>query len=368
MYYNIRMRALSYMILDTDKYRKNIQILKDLSKKEMIAIIKANGYGLVDHIVADILYEEGVRAFGVSSLLEAMSLRKHGIKGDILVLGYIPIDELDEAKKLDIAISSISKDYIYAIDKDVLKGLKIHIAIDTGMHRIGLFPDEVEEVLSYLVDSGANVEGIFTHFARSDDDMAFTELQLSRFKDIVKKLDYDFKYIHTSNTDAAIDLKDDISTHVRCGIGLLGYSSKESSLLQSVSLHSTVTNCRYIKKGEGIGYGQTYTLDEDAYILTVAIGYADGLLRANKGREVYIAGSKKKIVGNICMDQMMCLSKEYVPINSDVEIFGEHISLYEMAKDLNTIPYEVLTNLSDRLERRYKKEDQVYLIYDPRFI
>ncbi len=361
------MKANSFVSIDTDAYRHNIHYLSEVANKKMMAIIKANGYGLVDHIVAKIAMEEGVDFFGVSSLLEAINLRRNLVSAKILVLGYVPKEDIREALLNDVAITTVSKDYIYSIDKKDLFCLKVHLAIDTGMHRIGILEDEIDEVLAYLKENGAIVEGIFTHFAKSDDDIDFTVMQYERFKRIVKHLDHHFTYIHTANTDATIRAFDDISTHVRCGIGLLGYASVDQKLKPCVSLYSTVTNCRLVKKGEGIGYGQTYHLDHDAYIITLAIGYADGLLRINKGRKVYVDGHYIKIVGNICMDQLMCESEVPIKVTSDVEIFGEHISLYDMAKELNTIPYEILTGLSDRLERRYYKDGKLYLTYDPRF-
>ena len=362
------MKENSYIAIDLDAVHKNLDILKGTSQKNIMAIIKANGYGMVDHIIASSLWSYGVRSFGVSSILEAVSLRRHGIAGDILVLGYVDHSDLKTAKENDIAIATISKDYVTDIDKDILSGLKVHLAIDTGMHRIGLLSDEVEEVLVYLLKNEALVEGIFTHYAKSDDDMAFTKLQYERFKEIYQRLDYVFKYVHTANTDAALNFKDEISNFARCGIGLLGYCSDESMLAPSVSLHTTVTNCRLVKSGEGIGYGQTYHLQNDTYIMTLAIGYADGILRKNKGRSVFIDGEYLPIVGNICMDQMMIAGTHPLKPGSDVEIFGENISLYDMAKDLDTIPYEILTMLSDRLERRYIKDGKVIMTYDPRFL
>lgn len=361
------MKANSYIKIDTDAYRYNIERLRDVSKKKMMAIIKANGYGLGDSVVAKIAMDEGVDFFGVSSLLEAIALREKLVDAKILVLGYVAKSDIKEAVWNDIAITTISKDYIFSLDPEDLLCLKVHVAIDTGMHRIGLLAEEVDEVIAYLVENGAIVEGIFTHFAKSDNDSEFTSVQYDRFKDVLESTKHDFKYIHTSNTDATIGLDDKVSNYVRCGIGLLGFNSLGYDLRPCVSLHTTVTNCRLIKAGEGVGYGQVYHLDHDAYILTASIGYADGILRKNSGRNVYVDGKYLPIVGNICMDQMMIQSETPVAIGSEIEIFGEHISLYDMAKELETIPYEILTGLSDRLERRYFEDNRCYLSDEPRF-
>lgn len=355
------MLSNTYLKINLDNYRFNINYLKQHSNKNLIAIVKANAYGAVDYKCAKILNDEGIDFFGVSSLLEALSLRRHGIKGEILILGYINPRYLDTVIKNSLSIATVSKDYIDELLKYDISGLKVHLKIDTGMNRIGLFKDEVKDVLHKLLDKGAKVEGIFTHYATSDENLEFTAVQYQRFKEVLDSLNYNFRYIHASNTDAAIAFKDEVSNYVRCGLGLLGYSSYKSELKPCVSLHSKVINTKLAKKDTAISYGQHYRLSQDEYIATVAIGYADGLLRHNSGHHVYIDGEYAEIVGSICMDQMMVHINKPVAINSDVEIFGEHISLYDMAKDNQTIPYEILTSISDRVTRVYVDNDDKVL-------
>lgn len=362
------MLSNTYLKINLDNYRFNINYLKKHSNKNLIAIIKANAYGAIDYKCAEILNEEGVDFFGVSSLLEALSLRRHGIRGEILILGYVDPQNLDTVIKNSLSIATVSKDYVNELLNYDISGLKIHLKIDTGMNRIGLFKDEVKDTLNKLLDKGAKIEGIFTHYATSDEDLKFTAVQYQRFKDVLHGLNYNFKYIHTSNTDATVAFNDEVSNYVRCGLGLLGYSSYKSELKPCVSLHSKVINCKLAKKDTAISYGQHYHLLEDEYIATVAIGYADGLLRSNTGRHVYIDGEYAEIVGSICMDQMMVHINKPVAIKSDVEIFGEHISLYDMANDNKTIPYEILTSISDRVTRVYvDSEDNVLDIISNRY-
>lgn len=359
----------SYIKINIDNYRYNINYLRNKTNKQMIGIIKANGYGAIDYKCASLLQKEGVKIFGVSSLSEALSLRKHGFKEEILILGYVNLAYLNIILKNDLSITTVSETFVKELVKKEIKGLKVHLKIDTGMNRIGLFDEEAKECLKLLKEKGALVEGIFTHYASSDEkDEEFTKRQYERFLKTVKSLDHDFKYIHTANTDASINFKDEISTHVRCGLGLLGYSSFKSDLRPCVSLYTTIVNLKRVKKGEGISYGQTYHLDKDAYIATLPIGYADGILRANKGRKVYVNGRYYPIVGNICMDQMMIEVDENCHLFDEVEIFGEHINIEEMAKDLGTISYEILTSLSDRLTREYvNAQGEIIDIYTPRF-
>lgn len=362
------MLSNTYLKINLDNYRFNINYLKKHSNKNLIAIIKANAYGAIDYKCAEILNEEGIDFFGVSSLLEALSLRRHGINGEILILGYVDPQNLDTVIKNSLSIATVSKDYVNELLNYDISGLKIHLKIDTGMNRIGLFKVEVKDALNKLLDKGAKVEGIFTHYATSDEDLKFTAVQYQRFKDVLHGLNYNFKYIHTSNTDATVAFNDEVSNYVRCGLGLLGYSSYKSELKPCASLHSKVINCKLAKKDTAISYGQHYHLLEDEYIATVAIGYADGLLRSNTGRHVYIDGEYAEIVGSICMDQMMVHINKPAAIKSDVEIFGEHISLYDMANDNKTIPYEILTSISDRVTRVYvDSEDNVLDIISNRY-
>lgn len=362
------MLSNSYIEINVDNYRHNINYLKEISSKNLIGIIKANAYGAVDFKCAKILESEGVNFFGVSSILEAISLRHHDIKGNILILGYVDPHDLYLAHKYDLSISTISLDYIKEIINYDIKDLKVHLKIDTGMNRIGLFKDEVLKALNLLLEHKANVEGIFTHYACSDNDDNFTYQQYLKFKDVVNLLNYDFKYIHTSNTDATIHFRDEISNYVRCGLGLLGYSSYHTDLKPCVSLYSKVINTKLAKANSGVSYGQHYKLEKDEYISTIAIGYADGLLRAYTGNMVYVDGEYAKIVGSICMDQMMVVSSKPLKLGSKVEIFGEHVDIHDIANQLDTIIYEVLTNLSDRLSRAYiNNNHEIIDIFNNRF-
>ena len=360
----------SFLEINVDRYRVNIAHLMGINDKKLIAVIKAYGYVIIDYIAAKLATDAGVDFLAVSSLAEAMSLRDHDIKNaNILILGYVPVEYIKLIKKQNLSIATVSKDYVYSINKEDLKGLKIHLKIDTGMNRIGLFADEVQEVLAYLLNNGALVEGIFTHYACSDEaDDIFTKLQYERFKTILNSLDYDFKYIHTSNTDATVHFKDEVSNYVRCGLGLLGMSSYHSDLKPCLSLYSTIINSKTIKEASAVSYGQHYKLVTGDHIATLPIGYADGVIRKNTGRKVYLEGSYATIVGSICMDQMMIKTDKAYPVGTQVEIFGDHVSIFEMAKDLDTIVYEILTNLSDRLTRVYVDDKRnVVGIYTPRF-
>lgn len=357
----------SFVKIDLNHYLHNLNYLQDISHKQLIAVIKANAYGTVDHIMAKYAKNAGINCFAVSSLIEALNLRKYDKDSEIIILGYVPIDDIYVAKKYDLSISTVSLDYIFALIKEDIKDLKIHLKIDTGMHRIGLFKSEVKEALNLLLSNGAKVEGIYTHYACSDIDQTLTQRQYDEFKSIVESLNYPFKYIHTSNTDATVNFNDEISTHVRCGLGILGYSSFKSDLKPVVSLYTHINNTKCLAKGESLSYGHRYTTSDDEYISTLTIGYADGLWRKNTLRHVFVEDEYATIVGTVCMDQLMIKTNKPYPFGTLVEIFGNHISLYDMAKELDTIPYEVLTSLSDRIDRIYTYNNEIVLRYNPRY-
>lgn len=357
----------SFVKINLNHYLHNLKYLEEISGKKLIAVIKANAYGAGDHIMAKYAKSVGINCFAVSSLIEALNIRKYDSDSEIIILGYVALDDIHLVKKHNLSISTVSFDYIKELVNFNIEGLKVHLKIDTGMHRIGLFKNEVKEVLDLLLSKGAKVEGIFTHYACSDTDLELTRKQYNEFKTIVESLNYNFKYIHTSNTDATVNFNDEISNYVRCGLGILGYSSFVNDLKPVVSLYTHINNTKRLAKGQSLSYGQKYTTSEDEFISTLAIGYADGVLRKNTNRSVFVDGEYAKIVGTICMDQLMIKTNQHHLFGTIVEIFGDHISIYDMAKELDTIPYEILTSLSDRLERVYVYDNEVILRYNPRY-
>ena len=234
-----------------------------------------------------------------------------------------------------------------------------YLSIDSGMNRIGFKTEkEFEKAMEMIDSSKIDVEGIFTHFATADDFSQDDEYekQLALFKSIVGN--NRFKYIHCDNSAAMMFHHSDYGNLTRIGIAMYGVDPRgeeNSDLKQAMSLYTKVAMVKVVPKGEKIGYGMTYTADEDQYIATLPIGYADGFTRANQGREVYINGHYYPVVGRVCMDQCMVKVDENVKPGDDVEIFGEHISLAKMAKEINTIPYEIICLISPRVERIYEK-------------
>lgn len=353
----------TYLTVNLDCFQRNILSLEKHTGKKMMAILKADAYGIGMKSAFLAAKEVGVTYFGVSSIDEAIALRQLDEKVFIQLLGPIDKEDLYLAKKYCLTLMTPYKEYFDDIQD--LTDYHISIKLDSGMRRVGLLASEVSFVLDDLRQKGAHISGIFTHFAKSDTDIEFTKKQLSILQGVIRE-NGPFEMVSCCNSDASLFLKDDVSTHIRCGIALWGYPNRPSYLEETCGLYTHVTNCKKVKKDEGISYGGKYISDGEGYILTVPIGYADGILRSYTGNMVLIGEEEAPIVGTICMDQLMIHTKKDYPIGSRVELFGKHLSLKEFAKRNQTIPYEILCHLSARVMRRYEKGKNVE-VYIPRY-
>ena len=353
----------TYVEVNLDNIQSNVKFFRNRSEKKIIGVIKANGYGTIDYMEAKALKEVGVAFFAVSSLDEALRLRAHGIDDKIVVLGYVPLESMDIIREKNISIVTLSREFVQKAD---LKDVNVQMKINTGMNRIGINPDDAKQVLELLKGKGANIEGIMSHLSSADNDPEYSLKQYELFRNCVTSLHYDFSCIHMNATDSAIIIKDDFCTHQRIGLGLLGFSSYNVPVKPAIRLFSEVVMVKKLNKGETVSYGRHYTSDGSGYILTLPVGYGDGFFRANSGKQVYIGKEDATIAGSICMDQMMIHTEIPYETGTIVELFGDHISIEDRAKELNTITYELLTNITDRVSRVYIKDGMVIETIDQR--
>lgn len=345
----------TWMEIDLDAIYDNVLKTKQICHKKYIAVCKANGYGNGDEEVAKTCIEAGADMLAVSSLDEAIILRNEGFTLPILVLGATNVEDVQVMIDHDISVTAFSREWVKQITENSCKGLKIHLAVDTGMNRLG-FKDlnSLKEAFHLLNGAGCIMEGIFTHFyCSSNKDHSLTEKQFSKFKEAVNYLDYPFEWIHCDNSDATIFFKDDLSNACRVGISLYGISPFTNELKYTTALYTEVFMTKTIHAGETVGYGALHTAKQDEIIGTCPIGYADGFIRHNRGRKVYVDGTYAEVVGNVCMDQMMILLDHDVKVGTIVEIFGKHIDIEDMAKELDTISYEIMCLISERVTRKY---------------
>lgn len=358
----------SWIELDLDRLQENIRLLIQRSGKSFFAVIKANGYGAGDCQIARAALEAGAQMLAVSSLDEALSLRAQGIDAPILILGVVDPSFSDLLIRHQLTVPAVSLSWAQQIVQHPVEGLKVHLKADTGMGRIGSSSaGELKEMADLLETHGVQIEGIFTHFACSDAaDNRMCDLQMERFAALLKELNRSFRWIHCDNSDAAVHYPDSISNAVRCGIAMFGITSYTTPLQPCLSLYSRLVHVKQVEAGTTIGYGATYASPQREWIGTLPIGYADGWIRRHQGRCCIIDGVECEFVGRICMDQAMIRLPHEMPVGTRVELIGPHMPIERVARELDTIPYEVMTLLSDRLAKVYLRQNGVCEIVNPR--
>lgn len=363
------------IVVDQNALYENISNAKKHLQADtnLFMVVKADGYGHGAVQVARVAQKAGADGFCVSILDEALQLRAAGIVEEpILVLGIIdPLDAVVAAENhISVTVGSIdwlNRAKLVLNDAVQVPKLDIHFALDTGMGRIGFQkPAELKEAIDHLKQNDLiNFEGIFMHFSTADstDDQYFN-LQKQRFDEFMQVVDQKPKYVHMANSATSLWHKYAQTNIVRLGIS--GYGLNPSGreipdlpydLKPAMSFTSKLVYTKYVEKGRSIGYGATYTTDEDQWIGTIPIGYADGYPRKMQDFYVLIDGQKCPVVGRVCMDQFMVrLPKEYdvdTPVTLMGTSDGETISADDIADYLGTISYEVICGFSVRLPRKY---------------
>lgn len=345
----------SYIEIDLKKLEYNYSQLSNYSEKEVFAVVKDNAYGHGAVEICRKLEELNCKYVCVANLEEAIELRDNGVKLPILILGYVKSDYFYLVDKYDLTLSVSSIQYAKELADSNLK-IKVHLQIDTGMNRFGIKRiDLLKEALAMLDDSSIIVEGIYTHLYDADVSKNNSLEQLKRFYLFVDELNYDFKWIHTSNSNGTIQGYDERSNACRVGLALYGIKdiASELELKPVLSLYSEVVQIKKVFKGETIGYNGDFVCPKDGTIAIVPLGYGDGFIRKNTGRFVAIENHPYQIVGKICMDQFMLWVDDNCQVHDKVEIIGGVTSLAKMATELDVIPYEILVLLNTRLEREY---------------
>lgn len=344
----------TWLEVNLDDVEENFRRIREICGKKMIAVLKADAYGCGDIQTAKAVLAAGAEMIAVSSLDEAMMLRNEGCDAEILILGATDPDDCATMIENNISACAYSMDWVNRLSGNFCRGLKVHLKVDTGMNRIGFrTKEELKQALDALVNAECSIEGIFTHFCCTDCDPSMTDRQYARFREAVEYLNYPFRWIHCDNSDATIMFRDDLSNACRLGVSMYGVSPYLEDLKHPLSLYTEVAMVKTVRANETIGYGATYTAKQDELIATVPIGYADGFIRANQGRKVWVDGMLCEVVGRVCMDQAMIRLDHEVPAGEKVEIFGPHISIESMADELHTIPYEIMCLISGRVTRVY---------------
>ena len=336
---------------------------------KVMAMVKAFSYGSGSYEIANLLQFHRVDYLGVAYTDEGVALREAGITLPIIVLNpSFGTYELMVEFSLEPEIYNLSglKEFVSVLNRVGVSSYGIHLKLDTGMHRLGFSPEQTPELISFLKSTGSvRVKSIFSHLAASDEPHhdTFTRSQLDIFTHVSEQLFNALGYKplrHILNTGGIERYPDAQFDMVRIGIGLYGISPTHADALQPVStLKSKVIQVKQIQPGETVGYSRKGLVERPTTVVTIPIGYADGLSRAlgNGNYRMMLNGNLVPTIGNISMDTCT-LDATGVPVSEgdEVIIFGHDPSILDMAQALGTIPYEVLTSISQRVKRVYFQE------------
>lgn len=371
---NLFRKTYTLINLDYLKYNINTILKKYNNYKYYFGIVKANAYGHGDVEISKELIRNGINYLGVSSLDEALSIRKKIKKIDILVLSPIDNNQIKIASKNNITITVNSIEYLKSIVNKKYK-IKVHIKIDTGMNRLGIKDNKELINVLQLINSNKNIitEGVYTHMSNADcNDDNYYNNQIKTFQKITNGIDLSiFKIIHIGNSATLLNHKKlKYVNGIRLGLimyGIKPFDTDNIDLKPILSLHSRVIQIKDINKDEYVGYNLNYKAKEKEKIAVVPIGYADGIIRKNTNRYVVINNNKYKIIGNICMDMLMIKIDDKVNFDDDVIIIGDKVDSNYIAKHLNTINYEVICSISDRVHKVYIKNKKIIKSKSNRF-
>ncbi|NHA87892.1 alanine racemase [Helicobacter pylori] len=375
------LKRASFVEVNTASLRHNFSAVKSIVPKDahIMAVVKANAYGAGAIKASEIFLQEGANYLGVAALDEALELRSHFSKTPILILGYSPNSNASMLVDNDLSAMVFSLEQAEVFSQMALKSqkrLKIHLKIDTGMHRLGLEPNfkSIEIIKKIRALKGLEVEGIFTHLSNADAKIkTHAKNQMKAFNAFLEQLldqKIEFQYRHAYNSAGILSLcngnENRLLNLYRPGIMLYGFypsnEMKEScpTILKNViSLKAQIVQIRSVKKGEFIGYGEHFYTNEETLVGVLALGYADGLMRALGNRiQVAINNQLAPLIGKVCMDQCFVkLNNIQAKEGDEVILFGDKSAkandASEIAMLLNTIPYETISTLSKRLERVY---------------
>lgn len=367
-----------YALINLDNFEYNFRTLKSLLSNDtkFCGVVKADAYGHGSVVISKFYEQLGADYLAVSRLNEGIELRKSGVNLPILILSYC--DDIKPALKYNLELPLFSLEmakFMNDAAKKCNQKIKIHIALDTGMSRIGFVVRDENEICKEIIEisklENLEIVGIFSHFADADsNDIKFTNLQNEKFTKVINLLEKNSLFIkikHIANSAAMLGFEHTQFNMVRSGIASYGFYPAQNfiskiHLKPVMSLKAKIINIKVLPKGVGISYGLTYTTKEEEKIATINIGYADGFSRVQDNPKVLINGTLCDVVGRICMDQCMVRLPFDVKakIGEYATIFDEaNLTAQDVAARLNTISYEVLCSIRRRIPKLYIKDGKV---------
>ncbi|MCF6154709.1 MAG: alanine racemase [Candidatus Brocadia sp.] len=344
---------------------------------KIMGIVKADAYGHGDYEVCRVLLNHGVEMLGIAILEEGIQLRDKGIQAPLLLFGGIFEDQIDAIIQYNLTPTVYDLKLAEVLSKKAHyynKIVNVHVYVDTGMGSIGVKHDMAVKFVKSLQDmKNLFIGGIYTHCSSSDEkNSEYTNLQIKRFRDVLTTLDAIKIHIplrHMANSGAIISYPDAYFTIVRPGLSLYGlYPSedipKDIGITPVMSFKTRVVHIKDMQSGDVVGYGRTYRITKPTRVATLPFGYNDGYNRLLSGQgKVIIRGIKAPIVGRVCMDQCFVDVSHIkdISVGDEVVVYGSQgqktISIESVAKQLNTIPYEITCAVSKRVPRVYINQE-----------
>ena len=358
--------------IDLNALTHNYNYLKSKLKSEtkFLAVVKAYGYGSEACEIAKHLEQLGVDYFAVAYVQEGVALRNAGVTKPILVLHPQPVNFeslIEHCLEPSVYSSKILTDFVAIAEKKAQTDYPMHIKFNTGLNRLGFSENDIKYIYALILKTKAvKVKSIFSHMAASEDlnEREFTNGQIKSFNTIIEIFSNLLGYrpmLHMCNTSGILNYPEAHFDMVRSGIGLYGFgnSDKENKNFKPIgTLKSVISQIHHIKKGQTVGYNRAYKSDGALKTATIPIGHADGIGRqyGNGKGFVTINGKQAPIVGNVCMDMIMVnITGIECEEGDEVIVFGKHPSAEEFAKRANTISYEIITSISQRVKRNIVK-------------
>ncbi len=361
----------TWVEIDLEAIANNVRLLADIATPaKIMAILKADAYGHGMIKIARTVLNNGASWVGVATLGEAITLRENGIDVPILVLSYMPAWQAQQAIRYNISAPIFTPELAQAFSQaavDLKQEAHVHIKVDTGMGRLGLLPEQVLPFMQSLPPTGLKIEGLYTHFATADElDLSHSYEQLRRFQKLLEQLDavgLRPPLVHAANTAGIFNLAEAHFDIVRPGIGLYGLPPSADTPLPdgfraALNFKSTVGQVKTLPPGSPIGYGATYHTKGEETIAIIPVGYADGFRRAPRTwGEVLVKGQRAALVGRVSMDQCAINISHIANVRQGDEVVligqqgSETITAEDVAQNLGTINYEVVSELLARIPR-----------------
>ena len=360
--------------VDLSALTHNVRVLTQKLPQNcrLMAVVKADAYGLGAVRVTKALRSAGVNHFAVATLEEAVTLRRAGLRGQILILGYTDPARAGTLWRYRLTQTLIDEAYAMALDARGYP-VRVHLKIDTGMHRVGVDARDGDAIARVFRCRHLRIEGAFTHLCAADEDsvsaMAFTDTQLELFRDVSRQLEKSGQNptLHAKNSAGLLNYPDHIPEQlVRVGIALYGAYDASGTLTHpdlrpTVAFRSAIVLLRRVGAGESVGYGRAWVAARDSIVAVIPMGYADGIPRdyGERGGQVLIRGKRCPVIGRVCMDQLMVdvSAMPQVKVGDTVTWIGadggECITAEEVARVCGTVSYEVLARMTARPERIY---------------